>query len=254
MHGRVYAWATPNYILGSSQEVPDRWRMHVAGAIRATLILRGDPRKAVYTEFERERPPTIFQHRNVQISSGGEGREWFPFPLLEEVVEEEGWLFGRDENAYFGFRVASGDWKWQEAESLEDEADRGDYVMYDPDSPAILEVAEAEDYGGDFERFRRDLLDNMVEWDGKTLVYETGSGAESGPGTEAAWIRFASGEEALVSADGEHYESTGIADYPRFGSSYLRSDYASGVVTIEYGGERLEYRFPKEGTASVTAR
>jgi len=257
MQGRVYAWVTPNSVLGTSQEVPDRWRIHVAGAIRASFIMRGNPRKALYTEFERERPPTIFQHRNVQISSGGEGRAWFPFPLLEEIVEEEGWLFGRDENVYFGFRAASGGWKWQEGESPEDPADRedrGDYAEYDPDSPAILEVAQADDYGEDFARFRQDLQDNKVQWDGETLVYETGSGGERGPSAEKGWIRFKPGGVAEISADGERFETTGIADYPRFGSPYLRSKYGSGVITVEYGGRKLEYQFPKEGAASVTAQ
>jgi hypothetical protein len=251
MHGRMYAWVTPNCVLGSSQEVPDRWRMHVAGAIRASLVLRGDPGKALYTEIDRERPPTIFQHKNVQIISGGGGRAWFPLALLEETSEENGWVFGRDENVYFGFRVVSGKSKWQGVRSADVP---GDYLVYDPDSPVVLEVAEASDYEGDFERFRRDLADNAIEWDGTFLLYENGSGGWSGPSVEKGGIKFTPGEEAMIGTDRDHLESAGIENYPRFESPYLQSDYGSGIITIKYENDRLEYRFPKGGRASVTVR
>jgi hypothetical protein len=250
MHGRIYAYVTPRYILGSSQEVPERFRILTPRSLRTSLILKGDPKKAFYTDFERERWDTIFQYKNVQIVRGSAGRAYFPLDLLVETFDNNGWVFGRDEQVYFGFHVVSGTHEW---EGVHFSDVYGDYVRYQPDSPTILEVAEAEDYGRDFRLFQEDLLGNPVAWDGKTLVYETGSEGKRGPSAETFRIELTLGEIPVVhtSEPDAQVSAAQLEDYPRFGSPYLRSAYGSGVHVIQFHGERIEYRFASRQPASA---
>lgn len=236
---RVYAWVTPRFVLGSFQEVEGRF-----GASRSlplTTILRvvGGTRRAVYTSLVPAHPPgrdnarvDCFQHQNVVLGRGAAGEAYLATREFERVAEQDGWIFLRTAEVFVAYRVAGCGYTWSGADPP---SVYGDFIRFEnPEAPFILEVAEAEDYGGNFDRFRADMADNRIELKPDGLSYESGAQGRAGPSAEPFVVTLRCGELPIL--DGSPVP---LEDYGTFESPHLRSTWDSGIVTLRCGPERM---------------
>lgn len=236
---RVYAWITPDFVLGSFQEVEGRF-----GAIRSlplTSVLRiaGGTRRAVYTDLvppDREASASAavdcVQYKNVVIGRGAVGEAYLAKQEFDEVVEQQGWIFARANGAFFAYRVVGAAYTWM---GTRDASVFGDFIKFEnPQAPFVLEVARSSDYAGDFSRFRADMLDNVLKQEENTVAYESCSQADGGPSAEPFTLTLRCGQLPLL--DGRPLDPEG---YGTFESPYLHSAWDSGIVDLRYGSERL---------------
>ncbi len=183
----------------------------------------------------------------------------------DRMEEKSGWIFVESGNAYAAVRPIL----WDEAYEKEQIAKRegnqkyfnshkdlptvkikeGAYTwarnhtvirLEDKFSPVIIEGGQKEDYA-DLEAFMADILDNdlklykMVVPGYNTLVY-------TGCGGDAKEIVFNAGTMEIPTIGGEYIDYS----YPMtFDSPYMKSEYKSGKIELQYGEEKLNMDFNK---------
>jgi hypothetical protein len=226
-------------VLGSFQEVEGRFG--AARALPLTTILRvaGGTRRAVYTRLVPADPPgrdearvDCFQHKNVVLGRGAVGEAYLATQEFDDVVEENGWIFLRTAEAFVAYRVVGCGYTWM---GVKNPSVFGDFIRFErPDAPFILEVAEAGDYGKDFDKFRADVADNQIELRPDGLSYESCTQGRPGPSAErfVATLRYG----ALPLLDRVPVE---LERYGTFESPHLHSDWDSGVIVLRCGAERM---------------
>ncbi len=236
---RVYAWVTPDFVLGSFQEVEGRFGAARALPLTSVLRISGGTRRAVYTDLvppDREASASAavdcVQYKNVVIGRGTVGEAYLAKQEFDEVVEQQGWLFARANGAFFAYRVVGSAWTWMGAR---DASVFGDFIKFEnPQAPFVLEVARSSDYAGHFSRFRADVLDNVFKQEENTVAYESCSQADGGPSAERFTLTLRYGQLPLL--DGQPLDPEG---YGTFESPHLHSAWDSGIINLRYGGERL---------------
>ncbi|HPD29812.1 MAG TPA: DUF1080 domain-containing protein [Phycisphaerae bacterium] len=236
---RVYAWVTPDFILGSFQEVDGLFGASRALPLSSVLRISGSTRRAVYADLvpaEREASATstvdCVQYKNVVLGRGSVGQAYLATKEFDEVAEQQGWIFARAGGTFLAYRVIGAAWKWAGAD---DPSVFGDFVKFEnPQAPFVLEVAGTSDYKGDFSRFRADVLDNTIKQEENTVSYESCSQGNAGPSAERFTLTLRYGQLPLL--DGQPLDLEG---YGTFESPYLNSAWDSGIVNLRYGSERL---------------
>ena len=236
---RVYAWVTPDFILGSFQEVQGRY-----GAVRSlplTSVLRmaGSTRRVIYTDLmlghRKEMAAAVAdcaQYKNVTIGRGAVGQAYLATREFDEVVERDGWIFIRAGKTFAGYRVVAATYAWQH---VNDASVFGDFIRFaKPDAPFILEVAEADDYDSNFARFQEDLLDNQIIQTSDGVAYQSCSSGKAGPSSQPFTLTLRYGKLPLL--DGKLLD---LESYGTFVSPYLNSAWDSGVVKLRFGPHQL---------------
>lgn len=248
-NARVYCYVTPDYVLGTSQEVPGRYMVtdvpHVA--LLASLVVKGSGRKTIYFESEGGKPVHLFQHQNVLVGQTGVGLAYVAGRELGTRSEEGGWVFLEDEHAFIALRPARGGWQWEAVPAPDG---FGDFLRFeDPSSPFVLEVARPTDYAGDFHAFRRDILDNEVrQTEGDGLVYESCDEGRSGPASRRFAVALRPGSPPMV--DDVEVDLEG---YPTLETPYVKSAWDSGVLSVGLGGEMLTLDFTDVSRRAVAS-
>jgi hypothetical protein len=234
-NARVYAWVTPDFVLGSFQEVQGRYGAVRSLPLTSVLRMKGSTRRAIYTDTmlgsRKEMAAAAVdcvQHKNVSIGRGSCGQAYFATDDFDEVVEKNGWIFIRAGGTFAAYSLVGAGYKWQHADSA---AVYGDFIKFNrPDAPFVLEAAQASDYAGDFPRFQADVLDNRIEQKPAGLLYESCSAADKGPSAETFALTLRYGELPLL--NGTPIDLDG---YNTFDSPYLNSAWDSGIVTLRFG-------------------
>ena len=238
-NGRVYCYATPDFILGSTQQVEGVYEVtHGRNTtIYTALILPGSTRKMIYFECGQE-GINVFQHKNVVTGRGDTVRAYVASDELGEVSETGGLIFVNDASAFIALRSANGDYTWEDVDSP---SVFGRYLKFgDPKSLFIMEVARPADYAS-FEAFKRDIMDSRVSLsDTGVLTYESCSAGISGASSESFTIQCKPG--AVPKVDGSPVD---LASYPAIASPYVRSEWNSGIVKINFGEQTLTLDFNK---------
>jgi len=247
-NSRRYAYVTPKYILGGFQSDADKlyevWGMnkYMSGQkLWEGVIFDTTPDARIFFE-KLYGPSETFLHKNVLIISdfffdwdnpeGGtrhhEAIAVFPDRVLDEIVEDSGWIFVREGDVYAAYKPIGG-YKWGELYT-EDKYVGKTVVSKNPDSPAILEVELASDYNNDFAKFRADMKDNPLSYSkgalkytsckGDALTFYTGYGLPEVNGKTVDWEK-----------------------YPLFESPYINSEWESGYVVISKDGRKCTLDF-----------
>jgi len=236
---RVYAWVTPDFVLGSFQEVEGRFGAARALPLTSVLRISGNTRRAVYTDLvppDREVSASAAvdcaQYKNVVIGRGTVGEAYLAKQEFDEVVEQQSWIFARANGAFFAYRVVGSACTWMGARGA---SVLGDFIKFEnPQAPFVLEVARASDYAGDFARFRADVMNNLLKPEENAVSYESCSQADAGPSAERFTLTLRYGQTPLL--DGQPLD---LDSYGTFESPYLNSAWDSGIVNLRYGSERL---------------
>lgn len=236
---RVYAWVTPDFVLGSFQEVQGRFGSVRALPLTTVLRMAGSPRRVVYTDLllgDREEMKTAvadcIQHKNVVIGRGADGQAYFARDEFNETIEREGWIFARCGSTLVAYHVIDSGYTW---ERMEEPSVYGGFIRFEKaDAPFILESARAADYAGDFTRFQKDILDNDIRVDEGAVAYESCSDGDDGPSAESFVLTLRYGELPLLDGSTIDLDSYGTLESP-----YLNSPWDSGVLTLRFATERL---------------
>lgn len=238
-NGRVYAWVTPEFVLGSFQEVQGAYGMSRSLPLSCVLRIAGSTRRAVYTDLvlapTKEMDAAVVdcvQHKNVCLGRGSVGQAYLATREFDEVAERDRWIFLRAGGTFAAYRVLGGGYTWQQ---LDNPVVYGDFIKFrQNDAPFVLEAARAADYGGDFKRFQADVLNNRVEQRPDSLAYESCADGDSGPSAESFVLTLRYGGLPLV--DGRPIDLDG---YSTFDSPCLNSAWDSGIVRLQVGSDRL---------------
>lgn len=237
---RVYCYATPDFVLGASQEVTRKYGMTDARmtSMFNALVVRGSTRKTVFFECGTEQLD-LFQHKNVLVGKSDFAEAYVATHELGQPVEKSGWIFLKDPNAFVAMRPVQGGYEWRKIFSA---SVFGEYLGFrDPTSPFVIEVARPSDYGSDFDLFMEDILDNKLRvTKSGGLVYESGSRGKSGPSAERFTVELR--PHSLPKLNGKVVD---LQSYPTIESPFVNSAWDSGVIQVTFGGETLTLDFNK---------
>jgi hypothetical protein len=166
-------------------------------------------------------PPTAHPvHLRVYVS-----------PTLDELHEEAGWIFVRDGQAFAAVHVVAGGYSWspgwQHGEGVTP-ASRAFVVAKDPQTPVILIVNRAVDYGGDFDAFQRSVQAQEIHFEQGVLRFAT--------------ITF-HGPARLPEINRRTID---LAPPRGYDSPFIRSQWNSGLIYLRKGdtADILDFRDP----------
>lgn len=241
----VYTLVTPDYVLGSFQEVHGRYGAVPSAPLSAVLRMKGSTRRCIYIDLlpaGRIKDPTppldCVQHENVVLARGTVGRAYLAKDEFDETLERDGWIFARAGETFAALRVVDGTYTW---ENVRHPSMYGDFIRFAPDAFAILEAARAADYEGGFAAFMAGILDNRIERAAESLTYE------SGPAARPFTVTLRPGQVPLV--DGAPVD---LEAYPTLDSTHVRSAWDSGVIEVQY--DSLRYSADVRDLAAPVAR
>ena len=242
-NGRVYSWVTPDFVLGSFQEVQGKYGMSRSLPLSSILRMAGSTRRAIYTDLvlapTKEMNAAVVdcvQHKNVCLGRGAVGQAYLATQEFDEVIERDGWIFLRAGGTFAAYRVLGTGYTWQQVNNA---AVYGDFIKFHKDdAPFVLEAARAADYRGNFERFQKDVIDNQIRQLPDSLVYQSCSDGDSGPSAEPFVLTLRYGELPLVDS-----RPIDLAGYGMFESPYLDSAWDSGPGNTQpVGGTQVRVR------------
>jgi hypothetical protein len=173
-----------------------------------------------------------FQHKSVQLSMFKipENQKYqfihayLPIAKFDEVAEAEGWIFVRCGDVFAALYLSDGyEWTLKGKWAGEEVISRGSRKA------AILEAAEASDFES-FADFRNRILENEVWFD-----------------PEAMSVRYRSlrGDRVEMDYKGERIVNGELydLDYNLYDSTYMQSEWRSGVVQLFYGNDSVVLDF-----------
>ena len=172
----------------------------------------------------------VFQHENTVVAvyaiPPDEARQhingFFPH-VIAERREEAGWIFARADGIFFGvWTSVPGTWQR--------EADHDRLTLLHPKTAVILEAVAAREEK-DFDSFCARLRQNRPEFDEQTLTaaYTT---------TRGHRIQFTHRGARIVNG-----VAANLAEWPLFEGPWLNSRRGTGVITLQYGAERVTLDF-----------
>ena len=178
------------------------------------------------------RLPHSFQHKNVHMSiyriTGRKGfmertlnhftHAWFPRHRFDEVVHHGRYIFGRLGDAYAAL-IGANELKYKEGSDT-------DLLQTGKATYWICEAGSAGSYGA-FEDFIKDIELRRIDFNGRTLTYQTADGAMKLKYKGSAYI------------DGEEINT----HYPRLDTPYVKAPRKPERLDIHYGHRRLHLDF-----------
>jgi hypothetical protein len=187
------------------------------------------------------------------------GNKW------DRHTETNGWIFVQRGNAYAAVRPVLWDEKYEKEHKTKTEGnqvyfnapddpptvklrtdcykwneDKTILLLEDNHTPVIIEAGRKADYAT-LETFMADVLENPIALY-KTVVPGDNILVYTGCGANAKEIVFSAGAPQIPTIGNKPVNYS----YPMtFDSPYLKSEYKSGKIHIEYGGETLNLDFSK---------
>lgn len=252
-----YGFATPDYILGSAA-LDVSWLDDLGMGFRwQGIIFASDPLARVGFEVKPAddkdwhgfNPFFSVQDRNILIT-----QKWAPVPpnlssanpaylrvyfspTLDDVQEEDGWIFVKDGGAFAGIRVVSGGYAWTPAWKHADTISNKSFItLNSEDSPVIVIANQASDYNNDFQAFKTAVKAQPVQYTDGVLQFAT--------------ITFHGTQTGRVGG-----QTINLASSRGYDSPFIRSDWNSGLIYIRKGNETeiLDFRNPKNPVKTVGA-
>jgi hypothetical protein len=182
----------------------------------------------------------VWQHENAVIAvyniPPDEARQhingFFP-RIIAERREEAGWIFARADGIYFAvWTSVPGTWH--------PEKDHDRLTLLHPRTAVILEAVAAREEK-DFDSFCARVRRHQPEFDEETLtaVYTT---------TRGSRIQFTHRGARIV--DGV---AANLAGWPLFEGPWMNARVGTGVITLQYGAEKVILDFPAATVSTASA-
>lgn len=251
-------FCTPNFVLGSAAQDP-RWLEDASMGFRwQGAVFASDPLARIGFEVEPAKnrgwhgfnPFFSVQDRNILIT-----QKWAPVPpnpptanpahlkvyfaaTLDDVQENDGWIFVKDGAAFAAVKVVAGGYEWSPAWKHADDSEHKAFLkLKSEDAPVIMIVNDAADYGNDFAKFQSAVKSQPIEYS-KGVVHFAG-------------IVF-SGPDHTPEIQGKPVDVSPARGYD---SPFVRSDFGSGLIHIRKGEDTviLDFRDPQNPQKTVGA-
>lgn len=252
-------FATPNYVLGSAG-LDSRWLDDTSMGFRwQGVVFASDPwarigfevKPASRTDWHGFNPFFSVQDRNLLIT-----QKWAPSPpnprtaepaylcvyfspTLDELVEQDGWIFVKDGGAFAAVKVVAGGYEWTPAwNSASSSKELKPFITLSAEnSPVILLVNDAADYKHDFAAFQAAVKAQPIHYEKGELRFATLN--FSGPGQ----------------APKVNGQPVNLAPSRGYDSPFIRSEWNSGLIHIRKGDETLvlDFRDPAHPKKTVGA-
>lgn len=239
-HADIYTYRTPEYMLGCAQDFrpgSPGYQQFIWSATlgRRAVVFTTNPAPA-NVPYGRPGPwvgngvlPKVVQHRNVLIAMHRvrpcpiydqppwfrEDRvhAWFPRGAFDEVVDRDGWCFGRKDDGFIGLRpLKPAKWTSPETE-LSEKIGSGEpyeWVVEDIDVAWICELGSPRSHGN-FAAFVKSLAEAAVEGDIDHVSFNSPSLGR----VETGWLRG-------LTVGGKEVN---IHDYPLFDNPYRQAPF-----------------------------
>lgn len=238
-----YSYITPDFVMGTSmvENIEHSKWAYISDQNRiASIVFRDGSDKFIvpmcsggpaYNQYwsVQNKGTMIVQKLNTSVTSG-DMRVLFGSAL--EYIEEEGWIFVNTENAYAAVRPAWGGYVWDEDNWMR---------CNEEYSPVIIEVVRAYDYRGEFNRFKFDVKNQVINFDKDSGILKYDGLQDSGSFT--VYTNY----ESLPLVNGKPID---LAPDFTYKSPFLNSKWGSGVVTISKDGREKILDFNKKGYVS----
>jgi hypothetical protein len=253
-------FATPDYVLGSAGLDP-KWLDDASMGFRwQGVVFASDPvsrigfevKPADATDWHGFNPFFSVQDRNVLIT-----QKWAPVPpnpatsrpahlrvyfspTLDDVHEEEGWIFVKDGQAFAAVKVVAGGYQWtpawKHAESLTRD-NKAFITLNAENAPVILIANQAADYQHDFAAFKAAVRAQPIRYQDGTLHFAT--------------LTF-HGPTRAAQVNGRPVD---LAPARGYDSPFIRSEWNSGLIHIRKGNDTaiLDFRDPNNPIKTVGA-
>ncbi len=253
-------FATPDYLLGSAAVDP-AWRDDVSMGFRwQGVVFASNPlarigfevKPASDKDWHGFNPFFSVQDRNILIT-----QKWTPVPpnpptalpaylrvyfspTLDRVEEEGGWIFVEDGGAFAAVKVVSGGYHWTPAWKHADniQGDHKSFITLDAEnSPVILIVNRAADYGNDLTVFKAAVKAQPIHYADDVLRFAT-------------MTFYGPARPAEVAG-----QKVNLAPARGYDSPFIRSAWGSGLIYIRKGNdtEILDFRDPANPVKMVGA-
>lgn len=255
-----YGFATPHYLLGSAgldatwlddTSMGYRWQ----GAVFANDLLARigfEVKPASAKDWHGFNPFFSVQDRNLLVT-----QRWAPVPpnprtalpaflrvyfspTLDMVHEEADWIFVKSGGAFAAVKVVAGGYQWTPAWKHGERLERDNkafITLKNENSPVILLVNDAADYGDNFDAFKAAVKAQPIRYAAGVLHFAT--------------ITFY-GPAKRGEVDGQ---PVNLAPPRGYDSPFIRSDWNSGLIYLRKDNETaiLDFRDPNKPLKTVGA-
>ncbi len=252
-------FATRDYVLGSAALDPT-WLDDASMGYRwQGVVFASDPLARIGFEVEPAKskdwhgfnPFYSVQDRNLLIT-----QKWAPTPpnpssampahlrvyfspTLDKVVEQGGWIFVQDGEAFAALKVVEGGYTWAPAwkpsENIHD--DKAFIRLGSEKTPVILIANQASDYQHDFEAFQAAVQSQPIQYKEGELQFAT--------------ITFAGLQRPPQIGN----QPVNLAPPRGYNSPFIRSEWNSGLIYIRKANEALilDFSDPDKPAKTVDA-
>ncbi len=247
-----HGFCTPNYVLGSAG-LDASWLDDTSMGFRwQGVVFADDPLSRIGFEVAPAKtkdwhgfnPFFSVQDRNVLIT-----QKWAPVPpnpktanpahlrvyfspTLDDVQEDDGWIFARDGAAFAALKVVAGGYSWtpawKHADAITNDT-KAFITLQEENAPVILIANQATDYQGSFDAFKTAVKARPIHYADGVLRFET--------------LTF----HGAVKPAEVNGQPVNLAPARGYDSPFIRSEWGSGLIHIRKGDETLilDFRDPQ---------
>jgi hypothetical protein len=250
-------FATPSYVIGSAGLDPTRLDDASMGFRWQGVVFESDPLARIGFEVKPTseqdwhgfNPFFTIQDRNILVT-----QRWAPVPpnpraalpaylrvyfspTLDDVQEDDGWIFVKDGSAFAAVKVVAGGYAWTPAWKHADDA-RGEkpcITLKAEGAPVIVITNQSSDYQDDFKAFRAAVKAQPIRYQSGALSFAT--------------ITFY-GPDRPGQVNGQ---TVNLAPARGYDSPFIRSEWNSGLIYIRKGADTLVLDFRDPNNPRKTA-
>jgi len=247
-HMLRYSYCTPDYILGSWMLDPrvdyaaintqNRWQGVIFATDRSARVfpqclgLRNGKTYNQHLAVQHENV-MIVQKNRIKSKQVGPSRVFFAPSMRQRLIEQDGWLFLQEGDAYLALRILAEDddetaphYRW----------DGGWLVAADDLAPVVFVAGRRERFRS-LERFIAYVLEHSITHDRDALhyIFENTLGQ-----TTTLTLRLDG--RALPEVNGNCIR---LAPNKVYDSPYLKADHRSGVITIQKAPRKMTLDFDR---------
>lgn len=255
----IYTYKTKNYMLGCAQDYRKgrtNFQQHVwqASLGDKAVVFTTHPGADNYTGrpnyfVGNGNMPKAVAHKNVAIviyrtpaesMTGLCSHAYFPQHEFDEVIEQNGWIFGRKDGGYIALRsLKKGSWREKDINLFKsiydvnwkeefDRAENYEFWVAGHSNVWVCEMGERETHGS-FNDFVAAISIAKFEGDSFEISYQSPFLGEMKTG----WSK-------PLTVNGDIIK---INDYDRYDNPYCKADFGTDLYEITYGDKKLKLDF-----------
>lgn len=241
-----YSYVTPNYIMGEAQydgtdnyentnsaSKDDRWLGIIFDTSQDARIYPsvGDAaanHRIQNSFFSVQKFGTLLVRKNPGVDAAEPVQVYFPY-ILDQIVEDSGWLFVKEGNSYLAVRPQSGNYSWLSAAKNQDSDKNKRFIqLSNPNSPIIFEAATTSEFAS-LSAFQTRVKSQARSYSGGAMNY-----------TDHRNNRLTLFDDNTRS----QLNGSNIShNPPQFASPFLNSTSGSNIVTFTNAGKTITYDF-----------